>query len=62
MYQKAASIFIYMQMFAKVNHVVNLKEKKADYKYLNFSRFVIITWSQTRISSQNAEMRRLFLK
>ena len=49
-------------MFAKVNHVVNLKEKKADYKYLNFSRFVIITWSQTRISSQNAEMRRLFLK
>ena len=33
MYQKAASIFIYLQMFANVNHVVNLKGRKADYMY-----------------------------
>ena len=30
---KAASIFIYLQMCAKVNHVVNLKGRKAGYKY-----------------------------
>ena len=32
MYQKQR-LFLYLRMFAKVNHVVNLKGKKADYKY-----------------------------